>query len=78
MNDEITLKIRPVHHITELQDLEAGKYVRKIGLVYFQLMPGNKYLIRVVTAHTNGEWLLSQVKKKLIYVTDEEIKAQVI
>ena len=78
MTDEITFKIKPVNNITELQDLEAGEYIRKIGMVYFQLMPGDKYLIRVVTAHTNGEWLLSQVKKKLIYVPEEEIKAQVI
>lgn len=78
MNPEITLKIKPVNNITELQDLEGGKYVRKIGMVYFQQMPENKYIIRVVTTHTNGEWLLSQVKKKLIYVPEEEIKAQVI
>jgi hypothetical protein len=78
MNDEITIKIKPAHNIKELQTLEGGEYVRKIGLVYFQLMPDGKYIVRAVTAHTNGEWLISQLNKKLIYLPVDEIRAEVI
>lgn len=78
MQDEITLKIRRANSITELQALEGGKYVRRIGLVYFQLMPDGKYIIRAVTAHTNGEWLISQLNSKRIFLPVDEIRAEVI
>ncbi|WP_057935838.1 hypothetical protein [Algoriphagus resistens] len=78
MDSELTIKIKQAHNITELQELEAGEYVRRIGMVYFQLMDDGKYLPRCVTAHTNGKWLLSKLKQKRIYVPVEEIRAEVI
>lgn len=78
MTDEITLKIKPAHSIKELQTLEGGEYVRRIGLVYFQLMPDGKYLPRCVTAHTNGEWLIGQLNRKLIFLPVDEIRAEVM
>ena len=78
MTSELIIKIKQAQHITELQELEAGEYVRRIGMVYFQLMDDGKYIPRCVTSHTNGKWLLSQLKQKRIYVPIEEIRAEVI
>lgn len=78
ITETFTLTVRRVESIRELQQLEMGKYVRKIGQVYFQLVPGTMgFIPRVVTDQTNGEWLQSQVNKKLIYVPIEKTIAEV-
>jgi hypothetical protein len=52
--------------------------VRDIGKPYFQLMPEGKYLLRVVTNDTDGKWLESMINKKLIFKTDQGIRAEVV
>lgn len=72
----IFLEIRLVHSVRELQVLEGGEYVRKIGQVYFQYMPDGKYLTRVISERTNGEWIVKMINQKAIYVPTENIKAE--
>jgi len=74
--ETITVTLRRVESIRELQQLELGKYVRKIGQVYFQFIPGSGFIPRVITEHTNGKWLESQLNKKLIYVPLEKTIAE--
>jgi hypothetical protein len=74
--ETITVTLRRVESIRELQQLEMGKYVRKIGQVYFQYVPGGGFIPRVITEHTNGAWVESQVNKKLIYVPIEKTTAE--
>jgi hypothetical protein len=73
---EIFLEIKQVRSVRELQVLEGGEYVRKIGQVYFQYMPDGKYLTRVITERTNGEWIVKMINQKAIYVPTENIKAE--
>ena len=77
ITETITVKLRRVESIRELQQLEMGKYVRKIGQVYFQYLPSSGgFVPRVITEHTNGPWIESQVNKKLIYVPIEKTIAE--
>lgn len=76
VTDAIQLKLRRVESIRELQTIEGGQYVRKLGLLYFHRMPDGGYIPRVVTSETNGEWIISLVNKKLIYVPVEEVRAE--
>jgi hypothetical protein len=77
VTETITVNLRRVESIRELQQLEMGKYVRKIGQVYFQFIPESGFIPRVITEHTNGPWVESQVNKKLIYVPIEKTIAEV-
>lgn len=78
ITETITVTLRRVESIRDLQRLEMGKYVRKIGQVYFQYLPEAKAFIpRVITEHTNGAWVESQVNKKLIYVPLEKTTAEI-
>lgn len=75
--ETITVTLRRVESIRELQELQGGKYTRKIGQVYFQFLPGaGGFIPRVITEHTNGPWVESQVNKKLIYVPIEKTTAE--
>lgn len=78
MKNQITLSLNLSHSIQEFQKMENGCYVRDIGKPYFQLMPEGKYLLRVVTNDTDGKWLESMINKKLIFKTDEGIRAEVV
>ena len=78
ITETITIQLKRIEHIRELQEISEGKYVRKIGLVYFQLVPGTMgFIPRVVTELTNGEWLQAQVNKKLIYIPIEKTTAEI-
>jgi hypothetical protein len=77
MNPQITFELKPVHSVRELQQLEDGKYVRRIGMPYFQRMPDGGYIFRVVTAHTNGEWLIQKINEGVIYIPEEKVLAEV-
>lgn len=75
--ETITLTLRRVDTIRDLQELRGGQYARKIGLVYFQYLPEQRgFIPRVITEHTNGPWMESQVNKKLIYVPIEKTTAE--
>jgi hypothetical protein len=76
ITETVELKLRRVEHIRELQTIEAGKYVRRIGMLYFQWMPDGGFIPRVVTNETDGEWIINLVNKKLIYVPVERITAE--
>lgn len=77
ITETITVTLRQVDTIRDLQELRSGKYARKIGQVYFQYLPEAKAFIpRVITEHTNGAWVESQVNKKLIYVPIEKTIAE--
>lgn len=77
ITETITVTLRRVESIRELQTLELGEYVRKIGQVYFQLDPRSMgFIPRVVTDTTNWKWLEPQVNKKLIYVPLEKTTAE--
>lgn len=75
METTINLALRQVQDLKELQEVKAGEWVRRIGLVYFQRL-GDGYIPRVITEATNGQWIKQAVKEGKIYVPKEDVKAE--
>lgn len=75
MEKEIIIQLRQVQDLKELQQVKAGEWVRRIGLVYFQRL-GEGYIPRVITEATNGQWIKQAVKEGKIYVPKEDVKAE--
>lgn len=77
ITETITLQVKRVEDIREMQEQSGGNYIRKISLVYLQLIPKTMgFIPRVVTEHTNWQWLIHQVNKKLIYIPIEKTTAE--
>ncbi len=73
--EQLTIELRQVVHIHELMKSKDGQLVRRLGLVYWQEIEG-KFLPRVITGRTDGEWLRGIIAEGRIYIDPETAKAE--
>ena len=76
MTEKITLELKPLESIRDLQVFEGGRWQRRIGALYFHQLEDGNFVLHLVTDHTNGEWLIKMTKQKRIYVPKERIQAE--
>lgn len=70
---DITLSIRQVASVRELQKPEKGEMVRNVGLLYFHVLEDGGIVPRVVSPQTNGDWLIKMIRQGRIYLPKEKI-----
>lgn len=73
---EISIEVKQVDSIRELQVLEGGEYLRKLGQLYFQVMPNGRFMARVISPQTNGDWITKMINQKTIYIPTENVQTQ--
>jgi hypothetical protein len=74
--EKITIELRLLESLREMQKFEGGRWQRRIGMLYFHQMPDGHFVMHLLSEKTNGEWMIKMVNEKRIYVPKERIEAE--
>lgn len=75
MMNKHTLKI-PIKKAESLAEFKRKNGQRKLGMVYYQLLPNGGWIVRTITHQTDPEFLKSLLEQERLFVAEEELVSE--